>query len=252
MTDKIVVLAVAEDEFGVSSDTQFGYYSIYNTEFTETVKMLCKLGKIVIIYGHGGGEEIPLPSSYLRNRYRELIDFGAKVVVSHHPHIPQGYEKYKNGLIYYSLGNFIHSSYKKSYGNILVLEIGRNNILSGNLYAVHTNYQDLNVSKLNLLEKKYLKNINNVLEDSNKYNSILNILSVDMFNSYYKGYFSQMNFKVNNSNLLLLSVLIRNRSHREFILNAISVLTNKIGNKNNIIDNLKYRQFKSFIKSKLS
>ncbi|MBN2215329.1 MAG: CapA family protein [Bacteroidales bacterium] len=37
----------------------------------------------------------------------KLVDAGADLIVCHHPHIVQGIEKYKNGLIAYSLGNFI-------------------------------------------------------------------------------------------------------------------------------------------------
>jgi poly-gamma-glutamate synthesis protein (capsule biosynthesis protein) len=34
------------------------------------------------------------------------IDAGADVVIGHHPHVLQGIERYKNGVILYSLGNF--------------------------------------------------------------------------------------------------------------------------------------------------
>jgi len=37
----------------------------------------------------------------------KLIDAGADVIVGHHPHVVQEFETYKNGLIFYSLGNFI-------------------------------------------------------------------------------------------------------------------------------------------------
>ena len=37
----------------------------------------------------------------------ELIDGGANIILGHHPHYPQGVEAYSNGLIVYSLGNFV-------------------------------------------------------------------------------------------------------------------------------------------------
>jgi len=37
---------------------------------------------------------------------RSFIDSGADLVVGHHPHRLQGIERYRNGLIFYSLGNF--------------------------------------------------------------------------------------------------------------------------------------------------
>jgi len=38
---------------------------------------------------------------------RKLVDAGADIIVGHHPHVVQGIEKYKNGIIAYSLGNFL-------------------------------------------------------------------------------------------------------------------------------------------------
>jgi len=48
-------------------------------------------------------ERYPLPLH--RKRAHAAVDAGASVVVGHHPHVYQGIEAYKQGLIYYSLGN---------------------------------------------------------------------------------------------------------------------------------------------------
>lgn len=253
ISNNIVILAVAEDEFGIAENNSFGSYSMYNNALLKTISDFSLDGKVVIVFAHGGGEEVPLPSFYIRDRYKQFIDSGASIVVGHHPHIPQGFEEYNMGKIYYSLGNFIHASYKKSYGNILELVIKQNRIIKEKLHTVDVNLKSVVIRReMNNKEVIYRNLINQILRDETKYKLLLNIQSVDMFNSYYKNYFSRMDIKNNNADLLLLSVLIRNNSHREFILNAISVLTNGIGYKNNIVDNLKYRQLKSFIKSKLS
>ncbi len=39
------------------------------------------------------------------------IDSGADIVIGHHPHVTQPVEKYNNGYIAYSLGNFIFDQY---------------------------------------------------------------------------------------------------------------------------------------------
>jgi poly-gamma-glutamate synthesis protein (capsule biosynthesis protein) len=39
------------------------------------------------------------------------IDNGAKLVIGHHPHVIEATENYKDGLIAYSLGNFIFDQY---------------------------------------------------------------------------------------------------------------------------------------------
>ena len=62
-----------------------------------------------IIIAHGGEEFAALPSSYTRERYLKYIEFGADIVVGHHPHVPESYEILENGqkAVFYSLGNFI-------------------------------------------------------------------------------------------------------------------------------------------------
>lgn len=46
------------------------------------------------------------PMESERSLRRMALDFGADLVVSHHPHITQGFEVYKGKLIAHSLGNF--------------------------------------------------------------------------------------------------------------------------------------------------
>ncbi len=62
-----------------------------------------------IIVSHGGEEFTALPSPYTRDRYLKYIDFGADIVVGHHPHVPENYEILEDGqkAVFYSLGNFI-------------------------------------------------------------------------------------------------------------------------------------------------
>ena len=61
-----------------------------------------------VVIAHGGEEFAPMPNPYTRDRYLKYLEMGADVVVSHHPHVPEGYEIFENGkMIFYSLGNFI-------------------------------------------------------------------------------------------------------------------------------------------------
>lgn len=59
----------------------------------------------IVIY-HGGDEFIGHPSKETIEKYHKFVDQGADFVVGHHPHVIQGYEKYKNKYIVYSIGNF--------------------------------------------------------------------------------------------------------------------------------------------------
>ena len=55
---------------------------------------------------HWGHEFLDTPSREQQQWARMLIEAGATVVIGHHPHVLQGIERYRNGLIAYSLGNF--------------------------------------------------------------------------------------------------------------------------------------------------
>ena len=44
-------------------------------------------------------------------------------VVGHHPHVAQGYEKYNDSLIFYSLGNFIFDMENKETKNTFAVRI---------------------------------------------------------------------------------------------------------------------------------
>jgi len=60
----------------------------------------------VIVSMHGGVEYKSQPTQEKIDLAHALIDAGADIIVGHHPHIPQGIEEYKDGVIFYSLGNF--------------------------------------------------------------------------------------------------------------------------------------------------
>ncbi len=46
-------------------------------------------------------------TSYQEQVGRACVDAGADIVIGHHPHVLQGIERYKRGIICYSLGNFV-------------------------------------------------------------------------------------------------------------------------------------------------
>lgn len=62
---------------------------------------------IAVVSLHWGEEYKTAPSDAQRMVARALIDAGADLVVGHHPHVAQEVERYKNGWIAYSLGNFV-------------------------------------------------------------------------------------------------------------------------------------------------
>jgi poly-gamma-glutamate synthesis protein (capsule biosynthesis protein) len=56
---------------------------------------------------HAGDEYATDPNETQRMFARAAIDAGALLVVGHHPHVLQPFERYNGGLILYSLGNFV-------------------------------------------------------------------------------------------------------------------------------------------------
>ncbi|MFC1525541.1 CapA family protein [Candidatus Latescibacterota bacterium] len=65
----------------------------------------------VVVSVHWGKEYVQLPPPQCRALGRGMVDAGANLVLGHHPHVVQGMEVYGQGLIFYSLGNFIFPDY---------------------------------------------------------------------------------------------------------------------------------------------
>lgn len=62
---------------------------------------------LVFVNVHWGEEYDKDPHPRQRKLGKAMIDAGADVIIGHHPHVLSEVEKYKNGIIFYSLGNFI-------------------------------------------------------------------------------------------------------------------------------------------------
>jgi len=60
----------------------------------------------IVVSLHWGIENVPYPSPGQIGLAHKLVERGATLILGHHPHVIQGIEEYKNGLIAYSLGNF--------------------------------------------------------------------------------------------------------------------------------------------------
>ena len=62
--------------------------------------------EIVVCAFHWGQEQMYTPAQNEIDWGHIAIDAGADIVAGHHPHVLQPVEYYKNGVIFYSLGNF--------------------------------------------------------------------------------------------------------------------------------------------------
>lgn len=61
---------------------------------------------LIIVSCHWGVERENVPEDYARRLGKNCIDWGADLVIGHHPHVIQGIERYNGKYIVYSLGNF--------------------------------------------------------------------------------------------------------------------------------------------------
>ncbi len=76
---------------------------------TRAIKRANKKADYVIVSFHWGIERRHTPTATQVRFGRAAVRAGADLVLSHHPHVIQGVEFYKKGLIAYSLGNFVFS-----------------------------------------------------------------------------------------------------------------------------------------------
>lgn len=103
---KLGFLAVSERQYGsLDGSIPSGTAWINAPQTLNNIRLLCAECAHVIVLAHAGLEDVGQPLPEWRALYKQCIDAGATAVVCHHPHVPQGWERYKNGVIFYSLGN---------------------------------------------------------------------------------------------------------------------------------------------------
>ena len=102
---RVRVLAFCEREFGIASDGVAGTAWLSDAEALDAVAHAQAESDVVIVAVHGGVEVAPLPPPQRCRQLRRIVDAGATLVIGHHPHVPHGWERYRNGVILYSLGN---------------------------------------------------------------------------------------------------------------------------------------------------
>jgi poly-gamma-glutamate synthesis protein (capsule biosynthesis protein) len=102
----VQMFSFCEREFGISEDSSPGAAWLSRPEVEESIRQAKSMSDVVIVCAHGGNEEVPLPSFQRRDQLRKIVEIGADLVIGHHPHVPQGWEQWGEGYIFYSLGDF--------------------------------------------------------------------------------------------------------------------------------------------------
>jgi len=119
----------------------------------EDIRRLLPKCDVVAVSLHWGIENVYCPSPAQIKMARSLIDAGADIVLGHHAHVIQGIERYKGGIIAYSLGNFQFEynvsgrppapDCRTDYSIVLSVRIGKRGVTS---YEVIPIFIDANYS----------------------------------------------------------------------------------------------------------
>lgn len=91
---------------GERAGTAPGYAAYYQADIARARAA----ADYVVVSFHWGEEMATAPKPYQVTAAHRAIDAGADLVLGHHPHVLQGIERYRNGVILYSLGNFAFDS----------------------------------------------------------------------------------------------------------------------------------------------
>ncbi len=105
---KVGFLAYVEDVPGLKRQAAPGPAYISEATIREDLAGLRRVGvDVVVVSLHADMEFADHPAPHRVGLSRRLIEAGADILLGHHPHVPQGIERYGRGLIVYSLGDFI-------------------------------------------------------------------------------------------------------------------------------------------------
>ncbi len=93
-------------------------------QMIKDIKDAKNMADMVVVSLHWGREYQPQHNDKQEQIAKAAIDAGASLIVGHHPHVVQEVEKYKDGYIAYSLGNFVFDqNFSKETQTGLVLKV---------------------------------------------------------------------------------------------------------------------------------
>jgi poly-gamma-glutamate synthesis protein (capsule biosynthesis protein) len=95
-----------------ASATNAGVAPLESEMIEQDVKELAERVDCVVVSLHWGKEYLHFPPPSHLDLARDIVDWGARIIVGHHPHAIQGIEEWKDGVICYSLGNFLFPDYE--------------------------------------------------------------------------------------------------------------------------------------------
>lgn len=175
---RIGFMGLTHHEFGVLADKHEGAVGTAWMMHPCVDKLIMDAKKEVdylFILPHAGVEHEAYPLPELVSLYRHYIDLGADGVFASHPHIPQGWETYKDKPIFYSLGNFCLDPVEKrerpflKYGLAVTVNIDGEKIKTDVHYTKYDHEQKVVSLTNDPFIVDHLNKVNLVMKDENAY-----------------------------------------------------------------------------------
>ncbi len=107
----------------IATDSQPGIAWADPVQIAADVATARSQADVVVVLLHSGYENTTVVTPNQRAEAHAAIDAGAALVLGSHPHILQSIERYRDGLIAYSLGNFVFDNYLGISNATIILRV---------------------------------------------------------------------------------------------------------------------------------
>ncbi len=190
----VALFSAAENSFGTAdAQKRCGHAHLFSRELLLQIRKYKKVCDKIVLLAHGGLENLHIPMPEWMDAYRNFIDFGVDVVIGHHPHVVQGWERYGDGLIFYSLGNFLWQRRKQSFVDLKTMMVGLRIEGAEIAYEVIPVKVENNRLLLNENDEEYEKELNgycDVLKEENKDQLVETVdrFCLDLYRGAFKQY----------------------------------------------------------------
>jgi poly-gamma-glutamate synthesis protein (capsule biosynthesis protein) len=227
---KVGFLSLSQYEFGMTlsnTSNKMGVAWVNAPCVRDIIEDAKKTVDYLLVFPHAGVEYTDAPLPEWRGVYKRMIDWGADCIIAAHPHVPQGWETYKNKPVFYSLGNFY---FEGRWGNpwctkglAVDLRIDKDHL---SFEVIPISFNDGLVDVDNSEEYRiHREKICELLQKEDQYLNYINekcqVLYKDMQYGLLRGLYGVSPRVSIKQNIRLLGCLLLNKKNELFFLNAI-------------------------------
>jgi hypothetical protein len=154
-----------------SPDCPWKILKIDDRLLNDTIIEYKNRGYFVILYAHVGLLFTRFPNPPIRKLLHEKIELGVDVIITVHPHVLGGCERYKDKPVFYSIGDFVMDggSFRRRRAGMLEFDIRNNQLLTWNLIPTMINNSLQTVIPEDRIKRKMLKSwdhVSNILNNN--------------------------------------------------------------------------------------